>query len=159
SDRHFFADLKVTAYLRVRIPIDFPTVLSLLNRNHRIGDLEDRPGHLVGLRSRGKSCAAERQTRCCQQTKSCLHIHSDRLVYSAAPLFKHFAANIWEGRAPSGPIIWDDRDIAPPHGLFTYGVGLTAGTSFFCEPGGTLEVIGAASSAAALSFARGPASI
>ena len=74
-------------------------------------------------------------------------------------LFKIFAANIWEGRAPSRPIIWDDRDIVPSRGLFTYGVGLTAGTSFFCEPGGTLEVIGAASSAAALSFDRGPASI
>jgi len=57
------------------------------------------------------------------------------------------------------PIIWDDRDIVPPSGLFTYGVGLTAGTSFFCEPGATLEVTGATASAAALSFGRGPASI
>src|SRR5206468_6076465 len=66
----------------------------------------------------------------------------------------------WEGRAPSRPIIWDDKDIVLPRGLFTYGVGLTAGTSFFCEPGATLAVIGAAaSSAAALSFVRGPASI
>src|SRR5260370_11105979 len=57
-------------------------------------------------------------------------------------------------------IICNDRDVVPPRGLFTYGVGLTAGTSFFCEPGATLEVIGAAaSSAAALSFVRGPASI
>ena len=74
-------------------------------------------------------------------------------------LFKIFAVNIWERRAPSRPIIWDYRDIVPPRGLFTYGVGLTAGPSFFCEPGATLEVIGAAASAAALSFDRGPASI
>jgi len=65
----------------------------------------------------------------------------------------------WEGRAPLRPIIWDDRDIVAPSGLFTYGVGLTAGTSFFCEPGATLEVTGATASAAALSFGRGPASI
>src|SRR6266576_1147157 len=64
-------------------------------------------------------------------------------------LFKVFAANIWEGRAPSRPIIWDDRDIVPPRGLFTYGVGLTAGPSFFCEPGATLEVTGATASPAA----------
>ena len=39
-------------------------------------------------------------------------------------------------------------------------VGEIAGDSFFCEPGATLDVIGAAaSSAAALSFDRGPASI
>src|SRR6266566_1480834 len=75
-------------------------------------------------------------------------------------VFKTFAANICKGRAQSRPIIWDDRGVVPPRDLFTYGVGLTAGTSFFCEPGATLEVIGAtASSAAALSFVRGPASI
>src|SRR6266404_9106704 len=74
-------------------------------------------------------------------------------------LFKSFTANIWEGRAPSRPIIWDDRDVVPSRSLFTYGVGLTAGTSFFCEPGATLEVIGAtASSAAAFSFVKAPAS-
>ena len=63
------------------------------------------------------------------------------------------------GPAQSRPIIWGDNDIVPPRGLFTYGVGLPAGTSFFCEPGAALEVTGAtASSAAALSFVMAPAS-
>src|SRR5439155_13746941 len=74
-------------------------------------------------------------------------------------LFKIFAAKIWERDALCPVIICNDKDVVPSRGLFTYGVGLIAGTSFFCEPGGTLEVIGATSSAAALSFVRGPASI
>lgn len=61
---HFFPDLQVSRDFGTGVTIDFPTVLPFLDRNHRIGYLEHWPGYLVSLSARGKSCAAERETRC-----------------------------------------------------------------------------------------------
>jgi hypothetical protein len=58
-DGHFLANLKISRDFGVGVAIDFPTLLfrALFDHDHRIGNLENRPGHLVSLRTRGKSCA------------------------------------------------------------------------------------------------------
>jgi hypothetical protein len=89
SDCHFVADLKLTGDFGVRVTIDFPTILPLLNCNHRVGHLKDRPGHLVSLRARGKSCAAQRQTRCANKLSGNF-IFMCRLDSFRSLLFKRF---------------------------------------------------------------------
>src|SRR5215469_10414941 len=66
SDCHFLADFEIARDLGIGITIDFPAVFPFLDCNHRVGDLEDRPGNLISLPAGGEGYAAERQTRCCQ---------------------------------------------------------------------------------------------
>src|SRR6185312_11166142 len=44
-DCHLFADLKVARDLSIGITTDFPAVLSLLDRYHRVRYLQDRSSH------------------------------------------------------------------------------------------------------------------
>src|SRR5262249_15906886 len=84
-DGHLFADLQVSCDFCVGVTIDFPTVLPFLDGDHRVCHFQHRPGHLVSLRARGESCAAERETGCGQQTEWHFHFHvSIRLLAVAS---------------------------------------------------------------------------
>ena len=53
-DGHLGSHLEVSRYIGVGAESDLPTVTAFLYCHHVTGDLQDRPGHLVGLDRAGE---------------------------------------------------------------------------------------------------------
>ena len=89
-DRDFVALLDLASCFRAGTAGDLPTVLALLNRDHRIGDVEDRPGDLIILRIRAEGRTGKRQTGCGDQTEFG-GFHRLRIRRAGPEVFKNFS--------------------------------------------------------------------